>query len=150
MNGVNIRQAKEEDVAELHGLMKQYIVDFYEKAEPTAQEVKAHIRYLLANPAAGLQFVAEEDGRLLGFATLYFSFSTLQLKRQAIMNDLFVTAEARGKKVGEKLFRACVSYTRDNNLAYMSWETGLDNVRAQAFYDKMGGTISDQVYYEIK
>ncbi|AQQ52588.1 GNAT family N-acetyltransferase [Planococcus lenghuensis] len=146
---VNVRRATEEDATQLYGLMKQYIVDFYAKAEPEAQEVKAHIRYLLANPATGLQFVAEENGRLLGFATLYFSFSTLQLKRQAIMNDLFVTAEARGKKVGEKLFQACVSYTRVNDLAYMSWETGRDNVRAQAFYDKMGGLISDQVYYEI-
>lgn len=61
---------------------------------------------------SGIQFVAEQNGNLLGFAILYFSFSILQVKKMAILNDLFVIPEARGQKLGEKLFQTCLSNIR--------------------------------------
>jgi ribosomal protein S18 acetylase RimI-like enzyme len=97
----------------------------------------------------GIQFVAEQDGKLLGFTTLYFSFSTLQVKRMAILNDLFVIPEARGQKLGEKLFQTCLSYIRENDFAYMTWKTAKDNLVAQSLYNKMGGQLSEWLVYEI-
>jgi GNAT superfamily N-acetyltransferase len=67
------------------------------------------VNHLLDNSLSGLQFVVEKNGRLLGFATLYFFFSTLQVKKSAILNDLFILPDARGQKLGEKLFQTCLS-----------------------------------------
>ncbi|WP_088006431.1 GNAT family N-acetyltransferase [Indiicoccus explosivorum] len=147
---INVRRAAASDEDDLYILMKQYITDFYKKEEPAEKDLKGHIRHLLSQPNEGLQFVAEENGRPLGFATLYFSYSTLQLKRQAIMNDLFVAEDARGKRIGEQLFRACLAYVREHDLAYMLWETGRDNTKAQAFYKKMGAEPAEQVFYEME
>jgi len=78
---------------------------------PTEESLKGLIQHNLIT-ASGIQFVAEQNGNLLGFATLYFSFSILQVKKMAILNDLFVIPEARGQKLGEKLFQTCLSNIR--------------------------------------
>lgn len=144
-----IRQASEQDIPQLKDLMLAYIVDFYQQPKPNQDELVGLIQHLIDNPSSGLQFVAEEDGELLGFSTLYFTFSTLKVKKAAILNDLFVSPFARGKKVGEALFQRNLDYIRDNNFASMTWETAKDNVVAQALYNKMGGQLSGWLVYEI-
>jgi GNAT superfamily N-acetyltransferase len=150
MEELNIRRAEARDIPKLYDLMTQYIVDFYKKPEPNEGELKNLIQHLLDHPDSGLQFVAELEGELVGFATLYFTFSTLQVKRAAILNDLFVSAGARGQKAGEQLFEKCLAYIRGNNFAYMTWETAQDNYVAQGLYNKMGGRQSDWLVYEIE
>ncbi len=145
-----LRNAEERDIPELFDLMVQYIVDFYKKPMPDETELKNLIRHLLEHPETGLQFVAEKDGQLLGFATLYFTFSTLQVKRAAILNDLFIKESARGERAGEQLFKKCLAFIRENDFAYMTWETGKDNLAAQGLYNKMGGKQSDWLVYEIE
>lgn len=147
---IEIRPAAAKDMGELHELMRQYIVDFYKQSDPGEDKVKGLIAHLLEAPSSGFQFVAEENGELIGFATLYFTFSTLKVKRQAILNDLYVVPGARGKKVGEKLFQACLEYIRENGFASMTWETARDNLVAQSLYEKMGGKLSEWLVYEIK
>jgi GNAT superfamily N-acetyltransferase len=127
----------------------KFIVDFYKRPQPNEEELKKLIDHLIDNPSSGLQFVAEHDGKFLGFTTLYFSFSTLQIKKVAILNDLFVLQEARGEKLGEKLFQTCLSYIRENDFAYMTWETAKDNLVSQSLYKKMGGQLSEWLVYEI-
>lgn len=148
-NEVVIRPAQKEDIPQLLDLMYQYIVDFYKRTKPSEESLKGLITHLLGNSTNGLQFVAENDGKLVGFATFYFSFSTLQVKKSAILNDLFVLEEVRGQKLGERLFKACLSYIRENDFAYMTWETAKDNFIAQSLYNKMGGQLSEWLNYEI-
>jgi GNAT superfamily N-acetyltransferase len=150
MAEIIFRTAEEKDIPVLQNLMLQYIVDFYKKPKPAEAELRNLIQHLLGHPDSGMQFIAEKEGQLLGFATLYFTFSTLQVKRAAILNDLFIIESARGEKVGEQLFKKCLSYIRENDFAYMTWETGKDNIAAQGLYNKMGGKQSDWLVYEIE
>ena len=44
----------------------------------------------------GLQLIARDvDGRAVGFATLYWTWQTLNAARLGVMNDLFVADAAR-------------------------------------------------------
>lgn len=146
---IKIRKANKEDIPQLLDLMHLYIVDFYKRPEPDTESLQALIADLIDNQTLGLQFVAEKAGELLGFATLYFSMSTLQVKKTAILNDLFVLDTARGQQIGERLFQACLFYIRENDFAYLTWETAKDNVIAQSLYKKMGGQLSEWLTYEI-
>jgi ribosomal protein S18 acetylase RimI-like enzyme len=150
MTEFTFRTVSESDIPQLRKLMIQYIVDFYQKPKPNDDDLTNLILHLINHPEAGLQFVAEKEGQLVGFATLYFTFSTLQVKRAAILNDLFVVNEVRGQKVGEQLFQTCLAYIRENGLAYMTWETAKDNLAAQGLYNKMGGQLSEWLVYEIE
>lgn len=149
-NVIEIRPATKQDIPELFKLMKRYIVDFYNRPEPNSKDLTNLIESLLENPSLGIQFVAEKNVQLVGFSTLYFTFSTLCVKRQAILNDLFVRTESRGKKIGEKLFQQNLAYIRENDFSSMTWETAKDNVVARSLYEKMGGTFSEWLSYEIR
>ncbi|WP_156499224.1 GNAT family N-acetyltransferase [Fictibacillus phosphorivorans] len=153
MTSFRIRPVVIEDLEQLKGLMYRYIVDFYKGKSPEGSALEDHIKHLLSSVEAGTQFVAEsEDGRLAGFATLYFSFSTTRLQKIAILNDLFVDAEFRGAGLGEKLFLHVLEYTKKEGYAYMTWQTASDNTSAQALYKKMGGKNinSEWIHYEIE
>ncbi|MEF3305740.1 GNAT family N-acetyltransferase [Paenibacillus sp. GYB003] len=143
-----VRNAQAGDKDRLTELIYRYIADFYKKPKPPVENIHALIELMLEKHR-GIQFVAEREGDLLGFATLYFSFSTLRANKVAIMNDLFVIEQARGTGVAERLFRACETYTKENGYAYMSWVTASDNKRARRFYDKMGGALGDWLSYSI-
>lgn len=153
MTSYRIRPVGVEDLEQLKGLIHRYIVDFYKGKSPEGCKLENHIKHLLSSDEAGTQFVAEaEDGRLAGFATLYFSFSTTRLQKIAILNDLFVDADFRGAGLGEKLFLHVLAYTKQEDYAYMTWQTAIDNTSAQALYKKMGGKNinSEWIHYEIE
>lgn len=97
----------------------------------------------------GIQFVAEQDGELIGFATLYFIFSTTKADKITIMYDLFVAEKARGTGAAQELFKSCEAFTKENGYAHMSWITASDNYRAQKFYEKMGGSLGNWLTYSI-
>ncbi|GAF65187.1 putative acetyltransferase [Bacillus sp. TS-2] len=150
MSSFKIRKAKVEDIPALKNLMEQYIVDFYKQPKPNEDSLLQLIEELIHDQRMGLQFVVEENDELLGFSTLYFTFSTLSVKRQACLNDLFVVPKARGKKFGEQLFQTNLAYIREHDFSSMIWETAKDNLVAQSLYNKMGGQLSEWLVYEIR
>ena len=132
----------------LLALMDAYIVDFYRSRRPPRDRLEALVD-LLAEGREGTQLVVEGDGALVGFATLYFTWSTLRADRIAILNDLYLDNRARGTGAATALFQAALAVTRARGCAEMEWQTAADNERAQAFYAKMGGTRGDWVSYSI-
>lgn len=145
-----IRQATEEDIQHLVPLMIEYIVDFYKRPNPGEHQVAQLVKELLDRPDYGTQFVAEDGAGIVGFATVYYTFSTLRAKRAAILNDLYVRPSGRGNKIGESLFLRCLDHVRARACAGMQWETAKDNVIAQSLYKKMGGHLGEWLVYEIE
>ncbi|MDU0076773.1 MULTISPECIES: GNAT family N-acetyltransferase [Bacillus] len=143
-----IRSAEPYDVKQLTDLMYLYIVDFYKRPKPPIEKIH-HLIEMLFEKNRGIQFVAEQDGELVGFATLYFSFSTTKADKITVMNDLFVIEKARGTGAAKELFKSCERFTKENGYAHMSWITASDNYRAQKFYEKMGGSLGNWLTYSI-
>lgn len=148
MADVRVRPAHYTDLDQMTDLMYEYIVDFYKRPKPPLEKVHS-IFHLLLFHQQGIQFVAEKDGKLVGFTTLYFTYNTTRADKITVMNDLYVVEEIRGTGVAADLFRACESYTKENGYFHMTWVTASDNKRAQRFYDKMGGKTADWVNYSI-
>ncbi|MFC0215543.1 GNAT family N-acetyltransferase [Paenibacillus chartarius] len=148
-NDYRVRAAEPGDRAPLKELMLAYIVDFYGSPRPADEKLDALMDELLQG-RIGRQWVAEDTaGRLVGFVTLYYTYSTLRAQKAAIMNDLYVSADYRRAGVAADLFAAIRSFARADGCAYLGWETGADNVRAQRFYEKMGGERGTWLTYSI-
>lgn len=148
MDDLTVRSAQQGDLNELTELMYGYIVDFYKRPKPPIEKLHSLIGMLLFEQQ-GIQFVASQNGKLVGFATLYFTFSTTRTDKITVMNDFYVVEEMRGKGVAASLFEACHTFSKENGFAHMSWVTAIDNKRAQRFYEKMGGKSGDWINYSI-
>ena len=140
----------EADLPELLPLMRGYC-DFYEVA-PSDEALLAMSRALIADPAReGVQLVARDDGGgAIGFATIFWTWSTTRAARIGVMNDLFVAPAGRGSGAADALIAACVERCRTHGANLLAWQTALDNHRAQAVYDRVGGERSQWVDYEIR
>jgi GNAT superfamily N-acetyltransferase len=142
----------EEELSELLGLMRAYC-DFYDAA-PADADLLALSRALLADPEReGVQLLARDrdrGGAAAGFATVYWSWSTAQARRLAVMNDLFVTEEARGTGLADMLIAACADLARARGVHALSWVTAPGNRRAQRVYDRTGAARSEWVEYELE
>jgi GNAT superfamily N-acetyltransferase len=139
----------EPDLPELLALMRGYC-DFYEVA-PSDDGLLAMSRALIADPAReGMQLVArDETGRAIGFATIFWTWSTTRAARIGVMNDLFVDRGARGSGAADALIAACVERCRTQGAKLLAWRTALDNHRAQAVYDRVGGRRSQWLDYDL-
>jgi ribosomal protein S18 acetylase RimI-like enzyme len=146
MTETTVRRSTESDTDALLPLVEAYVVDFYKRPHPGRGKLRDLV-IKLARGEGGVQFVADSGGGLVGFATLYFTFSTLEAEPVAIMNDLYVVEDARGSSAARDLFQACRAESKARGCAYMTWETAPDNHRAQAFYARMGGVREDWVTY---
>lgn len=145
---MTVAPVTEADLGDLLVLMRGY-ADFYGVA-PSDDELLGLSRALLADPEReGVQFIARRDGAAIGFATVFWSWSTLSASRLAVMNDLFVAPQARGSGTAEALIDACAQAARAHGARELSWQTALDNHRAQAVYDRIGGERSRWLDYTL-
>ena len=141
--------AGEADLDELLPLMRGYS-DFYE-VTPTDEALLTLSRALIADPQReGQQFLARDgDGRAIGFATVYWLWSTTSATRIGLMNDLFVAPEGRGSGAAEALIERCREACREHGASKLTWQTAKDNGRAQAVYDRIGGERSEWLDYSL-
>jgi GNAT superfamily N-acetyltransferase len=147
---MTIAIAAERDLADLLPLMRAYC-DFYGSAPPD-DDLLAMSRALIADPEReGVQLLArsDDDGRALGFATIFWTWSTNSAARVGTMNDLFVAPDARGGGVAEALIEACRERCRERGAIRLEWQTALDNHRAQAVYERVGGKREQWLDYSL-
>jgi GNAT superfamily N-acetyltransferase len=146
---VPISVVTEDDLADLAPLVRAYC-DFYAVA-PSDDALLSFSRLLIADPKAeGVQLIARaDDGRPIGFATLYWSLSSLSASRIAIMDDLFVHPDVRGTGVAEELIEACRARAQERGATALTWQTAQTNLRAQRLYERVGARRTEWVDYSL-
>jgi GNAT superfamily N-acetyltransferase len=137
------------DLDELIPLMRGYC-DFYEVA-PSDAALRALALTLLEHPdTSGVQLIARDDqDSAIGFATLFWSYSTLSATAIGVMNDLYVDAAARSTGVGAALIRACEAECASRGIGVMEWQTAPTNARAQSVYDRFDAARSEWITYTL-
>ena len=90
--------------------------------------------------------LAEEDGRLLGYALVLFHQGTSLARLYSIASD----PQARGRGLGQRLLEAAEQAALENDCAFLRLEVRPDNGAAIALYERNGylpfARLSD--YYE--
>lgn len=99
------------------------------------------------NQARSQIFVAQVSEQLVGFIQLYPLWSSLEMGRVWMINDLFVQADHRGKSIGQALMQQGIAFAKARDAVYITLETGMDNLRAHQLYQKLGFVIEDGIYH---
>ncbi len=140
---LEVVQATPADVGEVVPLFDAYR-QFYKKPS----DLEAARRFLFARLSKGesVLFVAHHDGRAVGFVHLYPVFSSVNLTRQWILNDLYVVADARKQGVGRALMKRAHQLAEDTQAHSLTLETAIDNHASQQLYESLGWKRDEEFY----
>jgi GNAT superfamily N-acetyltransferase len=122
---------------------------FYEVEEIDDDRNRSFFARFIAPSDDGLLLGAQRDGDLLGYACLYWHFTSLVPAETVLMNDLFVTPAARGQGIGGALIEASADVARKRGAHHLEWATAPDNATAQRLYDATGAKRSTWIEYEL-
>lgn len=142
---IEIRRAKKEDCAAMMELVKELAI--YEKAP---NEVTVDFDHFVAsgfgeNPV-WWAFVAEHNGKVVGFALYYIRYSTWKGQRM-YLEDILVTEEMRGMSIGKQLFDRLIEEGKEKKLHGMTWQVLEWNEPAIHFYKKYNGVKFDAEWW---
>src|SRR5665213_3505025 len=149
MAEVDVRPISAEEIDQVLPLIAGYQT-FY-GAKPDTERNRAFFSRFLHPSKEGLLLGAWVDRSLVGFATLYWFFSSTKAADSVLMNDLFVRADIRGSGIGRALIHSALEEVRRRGAAHLEWYTGPDNLVAQRLYDSVPGAARTTWYaYEIE
>lgn len=125
---------------------------FYEVPEEKIDEERnrAFFRRFLAPSDVGMLLGAWADDGLVGYACLYWHFSSTQAVETVLMNDLYVDEDRRGEGLGRALIEASAAVARERGVDRLEWRTAPDNRTAQRLYDATGAKRSAWIEYELE
>ena len=123
---------------------------FYGVLDPDDEQNRLFFARFAEPSRDGLLLGAWDDRALVGFACLYWTFSSVSAARIALLSDLFVTEGARGRGFGRALLGAALDATRRYGLGQLECYTAPDNEVAQRVYDATGARRSTWIGYEIR
>ena len=138
-----VRPAQPADVPALLASIRALAA--YERAPEAVTATEEHLRAALFGERPQVFcHVAEDAGRIVGFALWYVTFSTWLGRHGIWLEDLFVDPAARGRGVGGALLRELARIGTERGYKRMEWWVLDWNEPAQRFYRSVGATAQDE------
>jgi GNAT superfamily N-acetyltransferase len=122
---------------------------FYEVEDIDEERNRAFFSRFLAPSEDGMLLGAWRAGELVGYACLYWHFTSLVPAQTVLMNDLYVAEAQRGEGIGRALIDASAQVARERGAHHLEWATAPDNKTAQRLYDSTGAERSEWIEYEL-
>lgn len=135
--GLAIREAVPADAPRILSLIQALAV--YEKLAHEAVATEADIRSELFGPQPRVFCsMADWEGRTVGFALWYYTFSTFQGRHGIWLEDVFVEPEARGRGIGKALLVHLAERCVREGLGRFEWAVLDWNQPSIDFYRSQG------------
>ena len=144
-----IENVSEKNLDELLPLIRGY-QEFYKVKEISDARNKIFFSQFGESNPLGCQFLFRQNNKVVGFATVYFTFSSTLAAKVGVLNDLYTIPTMRGKGIGRKLIKHCHEYAKKNEAVRLQWITAPDNEQAQKLYDSMETNKSSWLLYTFK
>ena len=147
---IRIVAASAKDAALAASLFDAYRQFYKKPPEVMAARIYLKDRLKKKESILFLAFLSTMQGKPVGLVHLYPTFSSLSLRPIWILNDLFVTPQARGRRVGEALMNRARKLAQDTGASALILETATGNLRAQRLYERLGYERDTAFYrYEL-
>ena len=141
---IEISQAEYRDLDQLADLLAELFTlenDFC----PDREKQLHGLCLILDNPALGRLFVLRDQDRVAGMANLLITVSTSEGCRVAVLEDVIIGNEYRGKGLGRRLVEHVLAWAKTDGMTRITLLADRDNKAAQGFYRKLGFEHSHMV-----
>lgn len=140
MDNFLLRPAVPRDCAELDRLIRE-LADYEKLAHMmTGTPETLHAALFGEHPACEA-VMAEREGRAVGFALFFTTFSTFLSKPGLYLEDLFVEPAHRGAGIGKALLRHLAGLAVARGCGRFEWRVLDWNTPSIRFYESIGGKV---------
>jgi ribosomal protein S18 acetylase RimI-like enzyme len=129
---MEVRKASVEDLLAVASLFDAYRV-FY-KQESNLQASRRFISERILQGDSVILVSKDDDGTLTGFVQLYPLFSSVQMKKLWLLNDLYVDPMYRGLRISIMLIDCAKQLVAETNAAGLILETSKSNTIGNNLY----------------
>jgi GNAT superfamily N-acetyltransferase len=123
---------------------------FYGADDIRSERNRSFFRRFIGPSEEGVLLGAWRGEELVGYACLYWHFSSTRAVETVLMNDLYVDERRRGEGVGRALIEASAEVARERGAHHLEWSTRPDNETARRLYDGTGAESSEWIEYELR
>ncbi|MCV2401988.1 GNAT family N-acetyltransferase [Marinomonas sp. C2222] len=127
-------------------LIKAY-QGFYKIDNISDSKNRAFFEQFSETSSLGCQFLYRQEGKVVAFATVYFSYASSIISKVAVMNDVFTLEGYRSQGIARKLIEHCWQYAQANDAVRLQWVTSPKNSAAKRLYDSMKTNQSNWDFY---
>jgi GNAT superfamily N-acetyltransferase len=138
-----VKKATIADINKVVPLFNDYR-KFYRKE--ISSEVQAFLNERISNNESVI-LIAIDQNQVVGFVQMYFTFSSINLCKVAILNDLYVLPEMRRKKVASLLIDSTLDEAKKLGCKTVNLSTQIANTNAQDLYKKKGFKKDNDFFY---
>lgn len=138
MPQITIRKAGPADAEVVGALVAELDAVFAGGHDLSPAAVEKTLTVMEARPEVYCNYLAEEDGKALGFVSTVVYKTLFHHGATMLINELVVSAGARGKGIGKLLLEAMTELARQLQLDEIKVGTTTDNSAAISFYKKNG------------
>jgi GNAT superfamily N-acetyltransferase len=140
-NNINIRKAKDGDEVSIFEQIKELAL--FEKAPEQVVNTVEQLKIDLFIDKVCDAIVAEKEGKIVGFALYFTSYSTWKGKA-LYLEDFYVQPEYRKFGYGSMLFDEVVKIAKERKVRRMDWVVLDWNENAIQFYKNKGATLDPE------
>jgi GNAT superfamily N-acetyltransferase len=132
---VLIRRVDEKTFDDFLGLIDKLAE--YENLPPPDTEAKARLKqHCLSDPSKFSAFLAQLEGKYVGYAIYYFTYSSFLALPTLFIEDLFVLEKYRKHGIGEKMFTFLKQTAKRGGCGRIEFIVLDWNKSAHEFYEK--------------
>jgi GNAT superfamily N-acetyltransferase len=141
--GLALRPAARADVPTILGLIRG--IAEYERLAHEVEATEPLLREHGFGPRRVFHAIlAERDGRAVGFALYFFTFSTFTGRPTLYLEDLFVVPAERRGGIGSRLLARLAEIAVERDCGRMEWSVLDWNTPARDLYFKLGARSMDE------
>ena len=136
-----IETVSENNLEEVLPLIRMY-QEFYKVSDISDERNRKFFAQFGAESDKGCLFAFRSNDKIVGFATVYFSYTSSIASKTGVLNDLFTLPEERRKGIGKSLIEHCWKYASSKGAVRLQWVTQVDNAPANLLYRSLGAKES--------
>jgi len=140
MADFSIRPAEPRDTSEILRLIRE-LAEYEKLADMAVGTLEQLERSLFGARPACEALVAERQGRAVGFALFFTTFSTFLCKPGLYLEDLFVEPAQRGRGIGKALLARLAQLAVERDCGRLEWRVLDWNEPSIRFYESLGAKL---------
>lgn len=103
---------------------------------------------LIASPSHDMLLTRDENGKILGIATLSIIMGPI-VRKNAYLEDFVTDKECRSQGVGTKLWEAMLTWAKEKGCKELNFTSGKGREEAWQFYQHKGAEIYDTNFFRL-